>query len=115
MTVLDLLANDSKNIPKTFGYRINNNLLTIDDQEKALTKPYWAYAFALYVPGADIKKCEEAACKNPEFAYLFARDVPGADIKKCEEAACKDPEWAYYFALHIPGADKEKCMKAAGK
>jgi hypothetical protein len=46
--------------------------------------------FARDIPGANIGKCQEAACKNPEWAYLFAKYVTGADIEKCKEAACKD-------------------------
>ena len=90
MTILQHIKADAKKVPKTFGYRLNNNLATIEDQEEALTKPEWAFYFAYDVSGADIRKCEEVACKDPHWAYMFALNIPGADIQKCEEAIRKD-------------------------
>jgi len=72
----------------------------------------YAYHFARYVPGADIKYCQEKACKNSKEAYWFAFDIPGANVKYCQEWACKDPENAYYFARDIPGADLNYCLEA---
>lgn len=113
MTILQYIKADAKKVPKTFGYKIEYNILTLEDQEESLKDPYNAYYFAVEVPGADIRRCEEVACKHPEYAYLFAQNVPGADISKCEDAACKDPQYAYYFGAFVPGANKDKCRKAA--
>ena len=116
------------------------NILTIEDQEEALTKSYWAYLFALRkisgsdfkalqakacknpkgafcfaknIPGANVKYCQEYACKESFWAYMFAEYIDGADIKYCQQHACKEPGWAYSFAYYIPGADKEYCFKHA--
>ena len=110
--MLSNILKDSINVPKTFSYRLNNNLITLADEEEACTKPEWAYEFAIDVSGANIEKCQEAACKSSYWAYWFAKDIPGADIEKCQEAVCKDPFYAYNFAKYIPGADKEKCREA---
>ena len=59
MTILKCLIADSEKVPKTFGYKLNNKLLVIEDQDEALMKPRWAYYFAKDVSGADIRKCEE--------------------------------------------------------
>ena len=139
MNMLNKLLKDSKLVPQTILYKINSNIITIKDQEEALTdscwsfyfanekipgsdiealqakaceNPYWAYKFAYYILGADIKYCQEHACKDPKWAYVFARDIPGADIKYCQEHACRNPEWAYNFALYVTGADKEYCKQA---
>ena len=60
MIILEIITNDSENVPKTFGYKISNELLTLEDQEEALTKPEWAYYFARDIPGANI----------PEFVHI---------------------------------------------
>ena len=96
MTILQYIKADAQKIPKTFGYKLRRNILTIKDQEEALINPYWAYMFVRCVSDADIRKCEDAACKDPRCAYLFAQDIVGADISKCEKAACKD---SYYELL----------------
>ena len=101
--MLSKIIEDSKYIPKKFKYKLNNKLLTLSDEEKACTKPSWAYVFARDVAGADIGKCCEAACKNPWWAHNFALNIPGANIEKCQEATCKDPGMAYYFTYYIPG------------
>ena len=88
---MKILEKSAEEMGQTVGYKLNNGLATIADEEEACKKPKWAYYFALYVKGADIKRCEEAACKEAGWAYCFALDVSGADIRKCEEAACKDP------------------------
>ncbi|MFA5760086.1 MAG: hypothetical protein WC942_12155, partial [Clostridia bacterium] len=98
--MISRIKEDAVRTPKTFGYKLDKGLATLADEEEACTKPYWAYYFARYVPGADIEKCCEAACKDPKWAYLFARDFPGANKEKCQEAACKDPYYAYKFALN---------------
>src|SRR5690606_27987799 len=74
---------------------------------------YCAYMFALHIPGADIKYCQEHACKAPEIAYMFARDIVGADVWDCQHYACKNSVWAYHFAKYIPKSDKEYCFKHA--
>ena len=106
--MLEFLIRDAKTAPKSFGYKLRNNLLTLEDQEEALTNPKWAYCFAKDVKGANIKVCQEAAIKNPELAYRFAKYVKGADIEVCQEAAVRDPYWAYAFARDITGADAER-------
>ena len=140
MGVLNKLLKDSKLIPQTFRYKLNNNtnLLTIEDQQEALTDSYWsycfakanvpgsdfkalqvkacedpecAYYFAKFILGVDIKYCQQHACKDPSYAYLFARNISGADIKYCQEHACKDSKFAYCFARDINGADKEYCRQ----
>lgn len=60
--------------------------------EVACQSPEWAYFLALkYTRNPDIiKKCQDAACsKNPWYAYRFALNVPGADIKKCYDVVAK--------------------------
>jgi len=88
MGVLNKLIEDSKLVPQTFWYKFDNNLLTIEDQQEALTKPRWSY-------------------------YLAKENIPGSDIKALQAKACEDPECAFWFALDIPGADKEYCFKHA--
>jgi len=80
--MLEALIRDEKTAPKSFGYKLRNNLLTLEDQEEALTSPKWAYYFARNVKGADIKVCQEQAVKSPRLAYRFAKDIPGADVKR---------------------------------
>jgi|SRR5690606_14575744 len=136
MGVLNNLLEDSKTIPQTFDYKLDNVIFTLEDQQEALTNPEWsfwfakanipgsdikalqakacedpyyAYNFAKYISGADIKYCQEHACKEPRWAYIFAIDIPGADIKYCQEHACKKPNWAHMFASHIPDADMGYC------
>ncbi|MFA5759153.1 MAG: hypothetical protein WC942_07355, partial [Clostridia bacterium] len=65
--MISRIKQDAKTIPKTIGYRLDNNLATLSD--------------------------EEEACKNPKWAYMFAHDIHGADIEKCQEVACKNPIW----------------------
>ncbi|MFA5759143.1 MAG: hypothetical protein WC942_07305 [Clostridia bacterium] len=113
--MLSNILKDSVNTPKTIGYKLNNGLATLADEEDACTKPLWAYKFALVFSEANIEKCQEAACKDPGYAYYFAMNIPGADIGKCCEGACKDSWYAYYFALNISGANIEKCQEAACK
>ena len=55
---------------------------------------------------------EKIACKDYYYAYKFAIDIPGANVKYCQEHACKHPSWAYNFALHITGADLNYCLEA---
>ena len=74
--MLSNILKDSINVPKTFSYRLNNNLITLADEEEACKDPGYAYKFARFIPGADIEKRCEAACKNPMCAYLFALDIP---------------------------------------
>jgi len=57
------------------------------------------------------RELEEIACKDPYLAYMFACYVPGANIKYCQEHACEKPEDAYWFALYVPGADLNYCLK----
>ena len=84
MGVLNKLLKDSKLIPQTFKYKFDNNLLTIEDQQEALTKPRWSYYFAkANIPGSDIKALQAKACEDPWCAYLFAKYIPGADISYC--------------------------------
>ena len=64
--------------------------------------------FAKDIPGANIEKCQEAACKHPQYAYYFARNIPDANVEKCQKAAFKNPEWAYWFTKLIFWADVEK-------
>jgi hypothetical protein len=94
--MLSKILKDSADIPKTLGYKLHKGLAILADEEEAYTRPQWAYWFALEVPGADIEKCQEAACKDPIYAYRFARDIPGANIEKCQEIAYKNPNWAYW-------------------
>jgi hypothetical protein len=109
--MLSKIREDAVIVPKTIGYKLNNGLATLSDEEEACAKPEWTYLFARDVPGADIEKCQEKACTDSEYAYWFAKNVPGADIGKCQEAACKDPKWAYWFARGVTGADVEKCRQ----
>ena len=110
--MLNRLLEDSETIPQTFKYKFDNNLLTIEDQQEALTDPRWAYCFAsANIPGSDIKALQAKACEEPYYAFLFAKYIPGADIKYCQEHACKDAYWAHMFALYVPGADKEYCRQ----
>jgi len=104
---------DAKTAPKSFGYKLRNNLLTLEDQKEALTDPYWAYIFAKHIPGADIEACQKAVIKDPEWAYEFAKDIPGANIEACQGGAVKNPYWAYIFAKDVPGANIEFCQEAA--
>src|SRR5690554_5663611 len=123
-----------------FWTKYRNILITIEDQQEALTKsgwsywfakanipgsnfkalqtkacedPYYAYSFAENVSGADIKYCQEYACKDSYCAYMFAKDIFGANIKYCQQYACKDPHWSYLFAIDIPNSDKKYCLKHA--
>jgi len=112
MGVLNNLLEDSKLIPQTFEYKLDNNLLTIEDQEEALATPDMSYWFAeANIPDSDIKALQAKACEDPYYAYCFARDIVGADIKYCQEYVCQDPYWAYYFARYVPGADKKFLKK----
>jgi len=109
------IRENAEEVEQTVGYKLNNGLARLEDEEEACTRAKWAYLFAREIEGANIERCEEAACKDPWGAYAFAKDIPRANIGKCQEAACKDPEWAYYFAKDIPGANIEKCCEAACK
>jgi hypothetical protein len=62
--MLSKIIEDYKCIPMTFGYEIANGLATLANEEEACTKSNWAYWFALNIPGANIEKCQEAACKD---------------------------------------------------
>ena len=75
MNILEYIHKDAKEAPKTIGYKLKNNLATIEDEDEACKDPKWAYLFALNVKGADIEKCQEVACKNPECAYKFAYHI----------------------------------------
>lgn len=97
MKLIEVFLGDSESVPKTFMYKVKNGLVTLQDQEEALTKPKFAYWFAFAFSEADIRKCEEVACQNPCYACYFYFDIIGADINKCEEAACKSSEWKYWF------------------
>ena len=126
----------------SFIKNFDNNLLTLEDQDEALTDSWWSYMFALKnIPGsdfkalqakacekygyavlfalnvlnADIKYCQKHACKDPHFAYRFALDIVGADINYCQEYACKHPYWAYCFARDVPGANIQYCQKSSYK
>jgi hypothetical protein len=103
--MLSKIREDAVIVPKTIGYKLNNGLATLSDEEEACAKPKWAYYFARDVPGADIEKCQEAACKSHYWAYYFAVDIPGADIGKCQELACANSKYAYYFARNVPVAN----------
>src|SRR5690554_6409366 len=107
MEVLNNLLEDSKLVPQTFLYKLDRNILiTIEDQQEALTKSEWSYNFAkAKIPGSDFKALQAKACENPYYAYMFARDVPEADIQYCQEHACKDFGYAHWFARDIYGAD----------
>ncbi|MFA5759089.1 MAG: hypothetical protein WC942_07030, partial [Clostridia bacterium] len=67
--MLSKIRKDAARVPKTFKYKLSNRLVTLIDEEEACTKPEWAYWFALNIPGANIEKCQEAACKEPKYAY----------------------------------------------
>jgi len=69
-------------------------------EEIACNDPGWSCYFARYVPGADIKYCQEWACKAPEWAYEFARYVSGSDLNYCLEA-CKETEYYAKLQVHI--------------
>lgn len=99
----------------SFTAKKDYKLLTIEDQEEALTNPKFAVDFARLVPGADIKKCQDVVLcsKNSYYAYAFAVYITGADIEQCQEVACKDAKHAYGFALQVRGADIQKCQEAA--
>ena len=105
--MMKILKRSAEEMGQTVGYKLNNGLATLADEEEACKKPEWAYRFARDIEGANIEKCQEEACKEPEWAYIFARDVKGADIRKCEEAAYKDPKCAYWFAR-----DKGQILKS---
>ena len=110
--MLSKILVDSLVAPKTIMYKITKGLAILADEKEACTRPFCAYLFAYYIPGANIEKCQEETCKDSRCAYSFAKNIPGADIGKCQEAACKNPQWAYTFAKNISGADVEKCRKA---
>src|SRR5690606_2819501 len=104
--MLNKLIKDSKTVSQTFKYKFNKNLLTIEDQQEALTDPRWAYFFAsANIPGSDIKALQAKACEEPYYAFLFAKYIPGADINYCQEHTCKDSKLAYMFAKYIPNAN----------
>jgi hypothetical protein len=73
--MLSKIREDAVIVPKTIGYKLNNGLATLADEDEACTKPLWAYNFAKNIPGADIGKCQEAACKDPEYAYRIVADI----------------------------------------
>ena len=99
-----------------FSSKYKNNLLTIEDQEEALTRFEWSYYFAkAKIPGSDIKALQAKACEDPHYAFCFARDISGADIKYCQQHACKDPYYAYLFAKNIPNANIKYCQEYACK
>jgi len=77
--MLEFMIQHAKTTPKSFGYRLNNGLVTLENQEEALTSPKWAYEFARNVTGADIEVCQGGAIKDPGWAYNFARYVKGAN------------------------------------
>src|SRR5690606_15776118 len=97
MGVLNNLLEDSKLVPQTFLYKLDRNILiTIEDQQEALTDSCWSYYFAkAKIPGSDIKALQAKTCEEPCYAYIFARDMVGADIEYCQEYACKKPGYAY--------------------
>jgi len=99
--MMKILEKSAEEMGQTVGYKLNNGLATIADEEEACKKPKWAYLFALYVKGADIKRCEEAACKEATWAYYFALYIKGADIEKCRKAVASDDDWAKAFARDI--------------
>lgn len=93
--MLNKLIKDSKQIPQTFEYKLDRNILTIEDQKEALKKPSWSYWFAKEnIPGSDIKALQAKACKDPYFAYYFAKFIPEADKEYCRQA-CKGTFWAF--------------------
>ena len=92
--MLSRIREDAKTAPKTFGYKLDKGLATLADEEEACTKPYWAYWFALNIPGANIEKCQEAACKEPCWAYCFVMYIPGADKERCRRA-CERTKYAF--------------------
>ena len=76
MGVLNNLLEDSKLIPQTFEYKLDNDLLTIEDQQEALTKPRWSYYFAkTNIPGSNVKALQTKACEEPCYACLFMEQV----------------------------------------
>lgn len=78
--MLNRLLEDSKLVSQSFLYKLNNNLLTIEVQQEALTDSRWSYRFALEkIPGSDFKALQAKACEESFFAYLFARYIPRAD------------------------------------
>ena len=58
------------------------------------------------------RELEEIACKDTYYAYRFALYIPGANIEYCQEWACKNPYWAYWFARNITEADLNYCLEA---
>jgi len=64
--MLNKLLKDSKLVPQTFLYKIDSNIITIKDQEEALTKPGWSYWFArANIPESDFKALQVKACEDP--------------------------------------------------
>src|SRR5690606_10135080 len=113
MGVLNNLLEDSKTIPQTLLYKFNNNLLTIEDQQEALTNTRWSYFFTkANITASDFKALQAKACEDPYYAFLFAKYISGADIKYCQEHACINAYNAYRFARDIPEADIEYCRQA---
>jgi hypothetical protein len=91
--MLSKILVDSLVAPKTIMYKITKGLAILADEKEACTRPFCAYLFAYYIPGANIEKCQEAACKDPEWAYYFAKNISGADMEKCRNA-CKGIKYA---------------------
>jgi hypothetical protein len=110
--MLSKIIKNSVNVPKTCGYKLENDLATLVNEEEACKRPKWAYYFARDVPGADREKCQEAACMYPYYAFCFARDIPVANIETCYEAAYKSPLYAYLFDLYIPGGEYRKVPRS---
>ena len=74
-------------------------------EDIAAQEPSAAFNFALYIPGANIKRLQEVVVQCPMNSYFFAKNVAGADIQKCSKGSSKNLYWAFLFLTDIPGAN----------
>lgn len=69
------------------------------------------YKLARYVPGADIKACQERGLSGGSGSVfrVFAQDITGADVQALELATIKAGDVAdvAYFGLNVPNADAQ--------
>lgn len=76
-----------KNAYKSYYYCFENKkTANIKEHEKIIIESkdvYYAYKFALNIPGANLKEHEKVVLesKYAYYAYLFARDIPGANVE----------------------------------
>ena len=93
--MLSIFEKDVATVPQTFQYKLEEGLLTLADQEEALTEPGKAYGFSYWVNGADLVKCQEVACQDFIWAYSFWKHIIKATPIVCAKAA-----WADFNILH---------------